>query len=449
MSKITSSHNPATHPPGIPFIIGNEAAERFSYYGMKTILVVFMTTLLASREGALAPMSETEASGWFHVFGMANYFFPIFGALLSDILWGKYKTIIVLSLVYCLGHLALSLDDTRMGLAIGLGLIAVGAGGIKPCVSAHLGDQFSKTNAHLLGRMFGYFYIAVNVGAAASSLLTPWLLARFGPWVAFGVPGLLMLLSTVLFWMGRAHFIAVPPVGWSVFRTELFKADGRIAFRKLLTVFLFVAIFWSLFDQTGSSWVFQAEHMDKNVSFFGVEFELYASQVQAVNPLLILILVPLCSYLLYPLLAKFGIRSSLHKIHLGLFLTTASFGIIAYAQYLLDIGERVSILWQCSAYFLLTLAEILVSITFLEYCYTQAPSSLKSILMSFYLLAVSLGNGITALVNFLIIKPDGSALLTGSSYFVFFTLLMFLATIAFGMFTRGQKEELYVREHLI
>ncbi|MEW8032202.1 MAG: hypothetical protein AB2819_08160, partial [Candidatus Thiodiazotropha endolucinida] len=126
-------------PAGIPFIIGNEAAERFSFYGMRAILVVFMTQYLLNSSGVAEPMNEEEAKGWFHLFVSAVYITPLLGALISDGLLGKYRTIILLSLVYCLGHFALALDHTRLGLLLGLGLIALGSGGIKPCVSAHVG----------------------------------------------------------------------------------------------------------------------------------------------------------------------------------------------------------------------------------------------------------------------------------------------------------------------
>ena len=106
-------------PPGIPYIIGNEAAERFCFYGMRTILVVFMTQYLMNSSGVLAVMTKEDAKGWFHVFVSAVYFLPFFGAILSDALWGKYRTIMVLSVVYCLGSFALSLDSTRLALAVG------------------------------------------------------------------------------------------------------------------------------------------------------------------------------------------------------------------------------------------------------------------------------------------------------------------------------------------
>jgi hypothetical protein len=134
----------ASMPRGIPYIVGNEAAERFSFYGMNCILIIFMTTYLKAANGKLDVMDEPQAKAYFHLFKSAVYFFPVFGAMLSDIFLGKYRTIILLSIVYCFGHLALAIDDTRLGLVIGLSLIVIGSGGIKPCVSANVGDQFGK-----------------------------------------------------------------------------------------------------------------------------------------------------------------------------------------------------------------------------------------------------------------------------------------------------------------
>src|SRR5258707_736119 len=136
-------------PPGVPYIVGNEAAERFSYYGMNSILVIFMTRYLLNSRGQPDPMSGAQADAWYHTFVSTLFFLPIIGAVLGDAIIGKFRTILSLSIVYCLGHLALAIDHTRLGLAIGLGLIALGAGGIKPCVSANVGDQFGATNQHL------------------------------------------------------------------------------------------------------------------------------------------------------------------------------------------------------------------------------------------------------------------------------------------------------------
>ena len=190
-------------PSGIPYIVGNEAAERFSFYGMRSILVVFMTKYLMDRSGSLAVMPDTEAVYYYHLFNSAAYFFPLLGAIVSDTLWGKYRTIMNLSIVYCLGHLALALDETRLGLTVGLTLIAMGTGGIKPCVSAHVGDQFGPKNEHLLERVFGWFYFSINLGSSISTIFTPILLEKYGPHVALGVPGALMFLAPFVFWLGR------------------------------------------------------------------------------------------------------------------------------------------------------------------------------------------------------------------------------------------------------
>ena len=432
------------YPKGIPYIIGNELAERFSYYGMKGILVVFMTQYLMS-SGELSTMNENEATKWYHVFSMANYFFPIVGAIISDVLWGKYKTIILLSIVYVLGHVALAIDESRLGLSIGLTLIAIGAGGIKPCVSAHVGDQFEDKNKHLIEKMFGYFYFSINLGAAVSTLLTPILLEKYGPHLAFGVPGFLMLLATIVFYMGRKVFIAIPPVGWTAYKKDIFSKKGKKAMINLSIMFVFIAVFWSLFDQTGSSWVLQAEKMDKWVNLGFVKFELLASQIQAINPLLIMIFIPLFTSVVYPFVNKFFHLTSLRKIIIGMFLAGVSFAILAVAESLILAGATPSILWQFWAYVILTAGEVMVSITGLEFSYTQAPNSMKSIVMGLWFLSVSLGNGITALVNQFIVNPDGTYKLDNTEYFWFFAILMFATAVLFVFVALRYKEENYIQ----
>lgn len=419
------------HPPGIAFIIGNEAAERFSYYGMRAVLVVYMTQYLMGHNGQALPMTEQEASGWFHLFVSATYFTPLIGALLADVWLGKYRTILLLSLVYCLGHLVMAVDDTRFGLLLGQSLIALGAGGIKPCVSAHVGDQFADTNRSRLSVTFSWFYLAINVGAFSSMLITPWLMNRFGPAAAFAVPGILMLVATVTFWSGRFRYAHIPAAGLAPLRDAL-GAAGRRTLGRLTGVYAFVAIFWSLFDQTGSSWILQARHMDPVV--LGVT--LLPSQIQAANPLLILVLTPVFFYVIYPRLERIIRLTLLRRIRLGMLLASSSFFLTAWLQTQIDAGHPPSIAWQLAAYLALTSAEVMVSITALEYTYTQAPKLLKSVTMAFYMLSVSAGNLFTSLVNFLNLKADGSVLLAGADYFWFFAALMLLTALLFGRVIR-------------
>lgn len=379
-------------PSGIPYIVGNETAERFSYYGMKAFLVIFMTNYLR--------MPENQANDWYHTFVMGVYAFPILGALVSDIFFGKYKTILSLSIVYCLGHLVLAINETQSGLAIGLTLIAIGSGGIKPCVSAHVGDQFNESNNSLLEKVFNYFYIGINLGSLLSILATPYLLDNYGPSIAFGVPGALMFIATFLFWKGRHEFVHIKPFG-SSFIKILFSKEGLASIGKLSIIYVFVAFFWTLFDQTGSTWVTQAssKYMDKSISLFDWTFSIYPSQFQAVNALFILLLVPVFTFVVYPFLNKIIEMTPLRKIALGLIIASFSFVIIALAEAKITEGQTVGISYQIWAYLILTAAEVLVSITALEFSYSQAPNEMKSFIMSLYLLSVSLGNGIIIIVN--------------------------------------------------
>lgn len=427
-------------PPGIPYIVANEAAERYSYYGMRAILVIFMTRFLLNARGELDVMTEEQAKTWFHGFVTAVYFFPIVGAIISDAFLGKYRTILSLSLVYCMGHLTLALDDTRAGLALGLGLIAVGSGGIKPCVSAHVGDQFGHTNADLLPKVFGWFYFAINVGALASILFAEPLLHRFGPSVAFGVPGVLMALATVFFWMGRHKFVHIPPGGMKFLR-EVFSPLGLKAIGKLFIIYVFIAMFWALFDQQGSAWVLQAQRMDRH---FIVDWD--PSQAQWLNPALVLLFIPLFTRVIYPAFDRFWPLTPLRKISIGLFLTVPAFLLPAWLEARLDAGEPVNIIWQLGAYVIMTAAEILVSITALEFSYTQAPNRMKSLVMGAFLMSVSIGNLFTAAVNYFIQNPDGGSKLEGPSYYLFFAAAMAITAVLFVPVAVWYKERTYIQD---
>ncbi len=428
-------------PGGIPYIIGNEFAERFSFYGMKAILTIFMTKYLVDAAGNDAFMNDEQAKGWYHIFVSATYFTPLLGGLLADMFFGKYKTILWLSLFYCAGHLALALDETRVGLTIGLTLIAIGAGGIKPCVSAHVGDQFGSKNQHLLQKVFHWFYFAINFGSATSMLATPWLLEHVGPWLAFGIPGVLMLLATIMFWMGRHKFVHIPPSG-SEFVKETLSPEGLRAIAKLIPLYLFVAAFWALFDQTGSAWVLQADDMDRN--FLGMD--LLPSQLQAANPFMVMALIPLFTFFVYPFVGKFIKVTAMRRIAVGLFLTVPAFAVPAVVQGWIDGGQSPSVWWHILAYVILTSAEVLVSITALEFSYTQAPRKMKSFIMALFYMSVSLGNLFTAAVNFVIQNDDGSSKLAGASYYWFFTGAMLLAACLFLPLVFIYKEKAYIQK---
>ncbi len=397
MSKYRTSPLPTNkYPPGIPYIIANEAAERFSFYGMKAALAIFLANYLGILGGD--NYSETKATVVVSWFNFAVYLTPLLGALIADTFFGKYRTIMTLSIVYCLGHLCLALMGiggfVQLWLLSGLGLISLGAGGIKPCVSAHVGDQFGTGNQHLITKIFNIFYFSINFGAVISNLLIPWVLKWYGPHLAFGIPGILMALATIFFWMGRTKFAHIPAKG-APFLSELFSKEGLSVIGKLIPLVIFVGVFWSLFDQTANRLVFQAERMDREI--FGLE--ILPSQIQAANPFLILVLIPLFTFVLYPLVGKIVNLTPLKKIGSGLALMALAFAVVSLAQEAIDRGETPHVGWQLLAYLILTSAEVMVSIVALEFFYTQAPKKMKSLMMAIFLSSVSIGNFFTAFVN--------------------------------------------------
>jgi POT family proton-dependent oligopeptide transporter len=455
-------------PPQIKYIIGNEAAERYSFYGMKAILTLFMTQTLL--------FEESDATATFHLFTAAAYFTPLIGGYISDRFWGKYRTIITLSWAYVAGHAVLAIWESKEGLYVGLALIAFGAGGIKPCVSAHVGDQFTESTKHLVGKVFGWFYVAINFGAFFASLLTPWTRKMFGAQVAFGVPGVLMAIALFVFWLGRHYYITVPPTGKrddtplkvlyyarvaglqaALDRFGRAAVDAALAVPRVALVLLPVVGFWALFDQTGSSWVVQATLMELH----GLE----PDQLQAINPLFVMGIVPLFTVIVYPAFARRGSKvSALQRMTVGMFLTSLSFVAVAVIESFVDSRtvsglfvahvndlahagvpldaladrtvaffseplERISALWQLVPYLILTAAEVLVSVTGLEFAYTQAPRSAKSTVMALWFLTVSLGNLLAATVA-------GFNVFAGVAYYGFWAALMGLIAIVFAVIAR-------------
>jgi POT family proton-dependent oligopeptide transporter len=327
-------------PAGIPYILGNEAAERFSFYGMTSILVIFMTRYLVGPDGVLDVMTDSESLEIFHYFRSGVYFMPLVGALLADIWLAKYRTIMWFSILYCFGFLAMVFDITRLGLFAGLILIAVGSGIIKPCVSANVGDQFGKTNKRLMAPMFSWFYFSVNLGACVSMLLCPWILDEYGVRAGFGVPAAFMILATVAFWLGKRKFVHIPR-GGTEFVKETFSGEGIKAIAKLCIIFVFVAMFWALFDQSQSAWVLQAEKMQ--LKWLGIGW--LPAQVQFVNSLLIMLLIPLFSYVIYPAIDKIFPLTALRKIGIGLFVGVLSFVVPAWVEGQIDGGD----IFKCSS----------------------------------------------------------------------------------------------------
>lgn len=442
----------ARWPFQVRFIIGNEAAERFSYYGMVSILMVYITGVLEK--------SKDDAAFIIHGFKFVNYFMPLLGAWVSDRLWGRYRTILWISLAYCAGHGVLAFSDiagTKEArttcLYVGLMLIAFGSGGIKPCVSAFLGDQFRPDQRHLLQKAYAAFYWSINFGSFFSLLLIPQIKNYSWAW-AFGVPGILMALATLIFWLGTRHYVMVPPARqsrtagffavlvaawqhrrnrppgtgfWEGARQRYSEAEVRAAASvgPILSIFAMVPVFWALFDQTHTTWVAQGTNMIPFQLPFSITLD--ASAMQAINPLMVMILVPFLTLLVYPAIGRMA--APLKRMAAGMFLAGFSFVVVAWLQRRVDGGEQLSILWQTLPYLILTAAEVLVSTTGLEFAFREAAPSMKSTIMGFWNLTVALGNLLVMFITKVLGTASGEGSVTPGRFLMYAGLTFSVAVV--------------------
>jgi POT family proton-dependent oligopeptide transporter len=250
-----------------------------------------------------------------------------------------------------------------------------------------------------------------------------------------------MAIATVIFWMGRKKFVHIPP-GGRTFLRDTFNREGFATLGRLAVIYAFVAVFWSLWDQSGGEWVLQADKMD--LHFAGITW--LPSQIQAVNAIMILAFIPLFQYLIYPAISRVFPLTPLRKIGLGLVVTGSSFLISAWIESQIKAGLRPNIGWQLPAYALLTAGEIMVSITSLEFSYTQAPKTMKSIVMALYLWSITAGNAFTALVHVFIQNRDGTLKLSGSAYYLFFAVLSAASAVVFTFFAMRYREKIHLQD---
>ena len=430
----------------MPFIIGNEVAERFSYYGMRAILPTFLVAQFFNpgHDAALTAVAEARANDFVHSFAALGYALPVVGALLADWVVGKYRVILYLSLLYCVGHalLAAFAEDLN-GFRLGLLVVAVGMGGIKSSVTANLGDQFNRHNAHLLPKAYGWFQLAIDVGAALSTAFIPELYARYGAAVAFGVPGLLMGAATLTFWLGRKRYVRVPPTGLARgLRQTLGPGEGRAALRRVGVIFVFIPVVWALYDQSVSEWVLQAAHLDRQL---WPGFTPLPEQIQILGIVFGIGLNPLLTYRIYPALERRGLRTTpLRRIGTGMVIIALALVIVAGIQHRLDAGGHPSVWWQVLAYFVVAGGTLMVAVTGLEYAYTHSPQVIKSLTTALWLLTIAAGNFFLSIMNSSIAEGGFFARFQGANYYWFFVGLMAVNVTLFAVVASRLKEKTYI-----
>jgi proton-dependent oligopeptide transporter, POT family len=432
-------------PRGVLFILTSEFAERLSFFGMRSILSLFLVTQFFNPHGiaGLTVEAEAKSNAYTHAFSTLVYFMPLLGAVLADWFLGKYRVILLGSIIYTFGHLFLSLfNHSLSGFVVGLLTIGFAAGCIKSCVPAYIGDQFDHGNSKLMSRGYGWYYFFVNAGATLSILLIPVILQNYGAAWAFGVPGIAMAIAVVTFYSGNRFYVKAPAAG---IRKDNFRGVRLKAFWRVMAVFAFIPIFWGMNDMSQSEWVLQAAKLDLDLGVFGIG--LLPAQVQSANTIFVLILIPVFNYGIYPLVEKAGIRvTPLRKIGTGLFCTALSFVVIALLEGRVQAGFHPTVWWQILACLLLSGSEVMVAITCLEYAYTQSPPAMKSTMTSLFFFTYSIGTAFTTYVNVSIASHGFFQRFTGAAYFWLFVGIMLGFTVLFALVSPYIKEKSYLAD---
>jgi dipeptide/tripeptide permease len=366
-------------------IVSNEFCERFSYYGMRTVLTLYLLNVLK--------FSDNVSTVFFNGFTVLCYLTPLLGSIIADGYIGKFKTIFMVSILYAAGQIVLAFSSMNnsssplhpaLDLA-GLGIIAFGTGGIKPCVASFGGDQFEPDQTRMLSLFFSVFYFSINAGSMISTFISPMFrsMSCMGqdscyP-LAFGIPAILMIVATVIFMLGSFNYKKPPPkenifgeVGKLMTRAICSGGDGPKrnhwlekylnthrcendpkcielkrkrrdqnacqkaefiedvkSLLRVLVMYLPVPMFWALYDQQGSVWLIQGIQMDCRL--WGSTL-LLPDQMQTLNAVLILAFIPIFQVIVYPILSKIVTLTPLRKMVAGGVVAALAFVVSGLVQ---------------------------------------------------------------------------------------------------------------------
>lgn len=389
MAQPVSSVSPTIidhhHPKGFWFIFWGELAERASFYGMKTLLLLYMINILG--------YADAKSGQVVSLFTAACYILPILGGYIADHYLGKFKTIIYFAIPYILGHIILGSFSNEVGLYTALLLLAGGSGAVKPNISTLMGLMYEKEGkSHLLTQAFSWFYMAVNIGAAATTLTLPFVRDRYGYGAAFMAPTILMVVALGIFYYGKKYYpVEEAKKAMQARRTPEQRKSELVILGRLSGLFILVAFFWSLFDQSATTWtLFARDHINLPMIPF-LDSVLPPDAIQSANPFLIVLLTPLAAWVWSKTDTESRRLSSPRKMLIGFFLVALCMGMMSLAGFL-SAESKVSISWQIVGYVLMTAGELCISVVGLQLAFEEAPDSMKSMITGLWLFMVSLGN---------------------------------------------------------
>ncbi|MEH0156607.1 peptide MFS transporter [Limibacter armeniacum] len=393
-----------SHPKGLYILFFTEMWERFSYYGMRALLVLFVVANVA--DGGLG-WEKADALALYGNYTMMVYLMSIPGGILADKLLGQKKAVMLGGLLLVAGHGIMAIPQ-EWAFFTALALIVLGVGCLKPNISTMVGGLYKEGDPNR-DKGFTIFYIGINLGAALSSLIVPVVAAEYGWHYGFGLAGIGMLLGQVVYMLGQKHLVGIgdyinssTSVDKEVANRPLTKIEqDRVVV--LLLSFLIVIVFWGAFEQAGGLMNLYAQSKtDRYLPMF--DYTIPAGVFQSVNAIFIILFGSAVAGFWAWRLKAGKETSTLLKMAIGTMIMGAGFLFMtaAAAEVQVDASGNIigsSMIWLVLAYLFHTIGELCVSPTALSFITKLAPVKYASIMMGVYFAATGLGNKLAGVIG--------------------------------------------------
>ncbi|NRA44516.1 MAG: peptide MFS transporter [Oligoflexales bacterium] len=433
------------HPKGLFILFFTELWERFSYYGMRAILVLYMISLTTDKNPGFG-WDEATALGIYGWYTMAVYLASIPGGIIADRFLGQKKTVMLGGALLCAGHIVLAIN-AMWAFFLGLALIVLGVGALKPNISTMVGGLYEPSD---IRRESGFtiFYIGINLGAFLAALLVGFVGEQIGWHYGFGLAGIGMLIGQAVYIMGQKHLKHVgnkyldesSEGGLSKQPLSPVEKDRIIV---LLISFLIVIVFWGAFEQAGGLMNIYTKQKINRMMF---GFEIPASTFQSLNPLFIMMFGTLVATYWMGRKRKNKESSSLFKMAVGTMIMGLGFLLMSFAALETQTSSngQAAMFWLVGAYFLHTIGELCASPVALSFITRLAPAKYASIMMGVFFACTGLGNKIAGLVGEAAQDAGELQIFTGIFGFCLVFGLLILAFLGkLKQLTHGAEDDLF------
>ncbi len=380
------------HPRGLATLFFTEMWERFSYYGMRGFLILYMSKALA--------FTDTQASNAYTTYVSSVWLTPILGGLIADAWLGQYRSVLLGGIIIALGHFTLAFHGLPF-LYAGLGLIVIGTGLLKPNISTLVGGLYEPGDERR-DAGFSLFYMGINLGAFLGPIIAGRIAEGIDWHLGFACAGFGMILGLTQYVLGRRHLqpaveriaaqkaarrAADATTAGGQGRWSPLTADDWRRISAVFVLFIFASLFWGAYEQAGSTLTLFA---DRYVHLELLGLRLYASWFVSVQAAFVILLSPLFAWLW----VRLGPRqpSSPAKFAIALLLVGLAFLLLIPAGSLAQQGIKVSPLWLIAAYFIQELGELCLSPVGLSLVTKVAPVRLVSVVMGIFFLSNFVGN---------------------------------------------------------